>query len=152
MSTEEFMKHIETIRTEAEKSTQKFIEETQNEYKYISTKLSELKNNKEKTTYKEYVKILQHAQTNLQFLNKKWLDLGYELYSYLHNIRTQIEQHNLSSILNDNEKQKIYELIYSLSQNLSESYKTLLELQNLVNELQKITEKTIEIEHGNNIC
>jgi len=50
-----------------------------------------------------------------------------------------------------NEKQKIYESIYSLSQNLSESYKTLLKLQNLVNTLQNITEKTIEIEHGNNI-
>jgi len=56
MSTEEFMKHIEIIKTEAEESTQKFIEEVQNEYKYITTKLDELKNMKEKT--KEYVKIL----------------------------------------------------------------------------------------------
>jgi len=47
MNTEEFMKHIETIRAEAEKSTQKFIEEVQNEYKYITTKLDELKNMKE---------------------------------------------------------------------------------------------------------
>jgi DNA repair exonuclease SbcCD ATPase subunit len=149
MNTEEFMKNIETIRIEAEKSTQAFIEETQNEYKYITTKLNELKNMKEKP--KEYVRILHHAQNNLQYLSKKWLDLGYRLYSYLHDIRTQIEQHNLNNILNNDEKQKIYELIYSLSQNLSESYKTLLELQNLVNTLQNITEKTIEIEYGNNI-